>query len=397
MPNVYGLVISFSILVCVLLLRSLVEKKEEDTLWGIAFWAILCGIVGARVYHVLDYSSYYLENPLEIFKIWNGGLGIWGALTGGFIGALVYVKKKKENTLYWLDLLSVVLPLGQAIGRWGNFFNQEIFGKPTNLPWGLYVKPENRPMDFVNYSKFHPLFIYESFLNLILFTFLFTLYKKFRGKLPNGVFLLMYLGGYSIIRFFLEFLRIDPWTIYNLNVSQCISILVLSFSIVFILHKKNLKSSLKRTETKMVYISSDHRGFELKNYLVAELSLKGVEIVDLGPTKLDVNDDYPDYAGLVAKKIQENSSNRGILICANGVGVSIAANKFKGVRAALSWNPKHAESSRTDDNSNILVLPADYVTKEEALEIVERWIITVFSGEERHVRRLKKLEKLEEK
>lgn len=146
----------------------------------------------------------------------------------------------------------------------------------------------------------------------------------------------------------------------------------------------------------MIYISSDHRGFELKNYLVKEFSLKGIKISDLGPEILDQSDDYPDYARLVAQKIQEDTENKGILICANGVGISIAANKFKGVRAALSWNPKHAESSRTDDNSNILVLPADYITKEEALEITQRWLITVFSNEERHLRRLEKVSKLEE-
>ncbi len=147
----------------------------------------------------------------------------------------------------------------------------------------------------------------------------------------------------------------------------------------------------------MIYVSSDHRGFELKNYLVSELSSKGVKIVDLGPKDMNPNDDYPDYAKLVAEEIQENPENRGILICANGVGISIAANKFKGVRAALSWDPKHAESSRTDDDANILVLPAEYMTKEEALEIAQKWLITGFSGEEKYIKRLEKLEKLEEK
>ncbi len=234
MLNIYGFLISFSILVCILLIRRLIERKDEEILWGVALWTTLWGIFGARLYHVLDYINYYLETPFEVFKIWNGGLGIWGALIGGIFGVLIYLRKKRENLLYWLDVLSVVLPLGQAIGRWGNFFNNEIFGKPTNLPWGLYVNPKNRPIEFTSYTNFHPLFIYESFLNLILFLFLFTLYKKYRDKLPNGIFLSIYLGSYSVIRFFLEFLRVDPWKIYNLNVSQCISILILSLSIVFI-------------------------------------------------------------------------------------------------------------------------------------------------------------------
>ena len=146
----------------------------------------------------------------------------------------------------------------------------------------------------------------------------------------------------------------------------------------------------------MIYISSDHRGLELKKYLVESLASAGLEIVDLGPKDLDPEDDYPEYAKLVAEKIQEDFENMGVLICANGVGISIAANKFDGIRAALSWNPKHAASSRNDDGTNILVLPADYVTKEEALEILQTWLSTNFSGEDRHIRRIQKISELEE-
>ncbi len=146
----------------------------------------------------------------------------------------------------------------------------------------------------------------------------------------------------------------------------------------------------------MIYISSDHRGLELKKYLVESLVSVGLGIVDLGPKDLDPEDDYPEYAKLVAEKIQEDFENMGVLICANGVGISIAANKFDGIRAALSWNPKHAASSRNDDGTNILVLPADYVTKEEALEILQTWLSTNFSGEDRHIRRIQKISELEE-
>ena len=146
----------------------------------------------------------------------------------------------------------------------------------------------------------------------------------------------------------------------------------------------------------MIYISSDHRGFELKNFLVEKLEKNNIDIVDLGPKEINPEDDYPDYAKLVAEKIQENPENMGILICANGVGISIAANKFDGVRSALSWDPTHAESSRNDDGANVLALPADYITKEGALIIVQRWLTTNFSGEERHIRRLVKLASFEE-
>lgn len=145
----------------------------------------------------------------------------------------------------------------------------------------------------------------------------------------------------------------------------------------------------------MIYISSDHRGFEMKNYITSKFLSEKVEIIDLGPKTLEIDDDYPDYAKLVAEKIKENPENLGILICANGVGINIAANKFRGVRAALSWDPEHAKTTRTDDGSNILTLPADYLTNEKALEIVETWLATNFSGEERHLRRLVKLSNIE--
>ncbi len=247
MVNLYGILISFSILLCVLVARSLLDKEDEnikdykskeEILWGISLWAIIGGIIGARIYHILSSLPYYLQNPLNIFALWNGGLGIWGAIIGGCLSVLIYLRKsqreEQQNILSWLDLLSVVLPLGQAIGRWGNFFNNEVFGIPTNLPWGLYVPINNRPIKYLTSTKFHPLFLYESFLNLIIFFILYFLYKKHKDNVPKGTFLSLYLGSYSLIRFFLESLRIDSWKLGSLNVSQCISILVLSLSIIFI-------------------------------------------------------------------------------------------------------------------------------------------------------------------
>ena len=145
----------------------------------------------------------------------------------------------------------------------------------------------------------------------------------------------------------------------------------------------------------MIYISSDHRGFELKNYLVSELTSNDIEIIDLGPEEHNPDDDYPKFARAVAEKISENPGDLGILICANGVGISIAANKFRGIRAGLSWTPDHARSSRNDDGTNILALPADYISQEEALEIVQVWLSTNFSGEDRHLRRLMQISALE--
>jgi len=144
----------------------------------------------------------------------------------------------------------------------------------------------------------------------------------------------------------------------------------------------------------MIYISSDHGGFALKNYLIKTFRDKGIDLEDLGPKELDTGDDYPDFAINLAKKVAENQENKGILICRNGVGMSVVANRFKGVRAALSWGPQHAKSSRNDDDSNILALPADYLSEIEAVNTTEAWLITPFSGEERMKRRLEKLKSL---
>ena len=146
----------------------------------------------------------------------------------------------------------------------------------------------------------------------------------------------------------------------------------------------------------MIYITSDHAGLNLKNFLMKNLEKEGFEVEDLGPTSYDQNDDYPDFVKILAKKMKEGiDNNLGIVICKNGVGVSVASNKFKHLRAALSWNPEHAVSSKTDDNSNVLALPAGYITEEEALNITRKWIQTPFSNDERHVRRLEKVSNLE--
>ena len=240
--NVYGIIISLSIFSSMLVLRSLINKKNEDVMWGTCFWSIFYGVLGARFYHVIDFWAYYKTNLLEILKIWNGGLGIWGGIFGGFLGATTYLKIKNQSIIPWLDSISISIPIGQAIGRWGNFFNKEIFGLPTKLPWGIFVEPKNRPNNFSTFSNFHPLFLYESLLCLLLFLIMIFLYKKCKEKyLGKGFFVALYLFGYSLIRFSLDFLRLERWEIslgnnVSLNVSQCISILNIVIAL-FIFYK----------------------------------------------------------------------------------------------------------------------------------------------------------------
>lgn len=144
-----------------------------------------------------------------------------------------------------------------------------------------------------------------------------------------------------------------------------------------------------------IFIASDHGGFELKKELIKGLSKEGLNVVDMGPKMLKPEDDYPDYVVPTMKKVQETTDSKGILICRNGVGVSMLANKFNNIRAVLSWDEKHVSSSRNDDDTNVLALPSDYITGEKALKIVLTWLKTPFSNKEKHIKRLRKISNIE--
>lgn len=146
----------------------------------------------------------------------------------------------------------------------------------------------------------------------------------------------------------------------------------------------------------MLYISADHRGYNLKEEIKKYLDELKMKYEDLGASSLDPDDDYPDYARKVAQRVAEApEEHRGILLCGSGAGVNIVANKFDGIRAALVWNEKVAKASRIDDNANVLSLPADDLSAEEAKKIVRAWLETPFTREERHHRRIKKIEEIE--
>ncbi len=146
----------------------------------------------------------------------------------------------------------------------------------------------------------------------------------------------------------------------------------------------------------MIYLGADHRGFNLKEKIKKYLGSLNYGVVDLGNKKLDQNDDYSDFGKLVAKKVAENpSKDKGILFCGSGNGMVIAANKIKGIRAVLGFNEKIARMSREHNDANVLCLPADFLKFETAKKIVKIWLKTKFSGENRHIRRLKKIEKIE--
>jgi phosphatidylglycerol:prolipoprotein diacylglycerol transferase len=227
--------------VCVFLIKKYYKDKVSlDFFYDLFPVVILSGILGARLYYVLLSLPYFLKNPAEIFAIWDGGISIQGGILFGVLAGLVYSKIKKVSFLVLADALIPALPLAQAIGRWGNYFNQEAFGAPTNLPWGLYIEPKFRPLEFINNEYFHPTFLYESILNLIIFIVLFVLVKKFKGQTKGQIFFL-YFVLYSIVRFFVEGIRIDSvLNISGIPVAQIVSAIMFLVGIIgFVLVNRN--------------------------------------------------------------------------------------------------------------------------------------------------------------
>ena len=218
---------------------------NKDIILDLAFVLIVSGLIGARVYDVFLELPYYLQNPIDIFKIWQGGLAIHGALIGGLIGAFIFFKNRNIQN-YW-QIISIVVPglaLGQAIGRWGNYFNQELFGAPTNLPWGIPINILNRPELYTNFEYFHPTFLYESIGNFIFFLILiglhFCIIKNIKCslKIDHCKLIVIYLLLYSVLRFSLEFVRIDyAPVIFSLRVPQIVSLLIITLVVIFYVKK----------------------------------------------------------------------------------------------------------------------------------------------------------------
>ena len=246
--HLYGFFIGLGIVVGILVVEK-IRKKFPAARYQIPVnyllpWVVIFGLVGARLYHVVDYWQYYSENLLKVFYLWQGGMGIYGAVVGGFVGLWIFLKLKTKTQnskfskifLSYLDLISFGLPVGQAIGRLGNYFNQELYGLPTNLSWGIYISLKNRVEGFAGYEYFHPLFFYEAIWNLAIFIILIKIASS-RFKVPRqragrqgsrwykqGTFFFIYLCLYGFGRFWLEFLRINPWKAGGIDIAQGISL-----------------------------------------------------------------------------------------------------------------------------------------------------------------------------
>lgn len=219
----YGIMIALGITAAVFLADWEAKRLGEnrDHVFGLVLFSVPLGFIGARLYHVIDRWDFYSQNPISIFG--GAGLGIWGAVAGGAIGLLIYTGWKKLDTWRWLDICSPGLILAQAIGRWGNFFNQELYGFPTDLPWAIYIDPAHRLPGYEIFSHFHPMFLYESLWNFLgAFTLLF-LGRKLGHRLLKGDIFLIYVIYYSVGRFFLEGLKMDVWTLAGIPTARWIA------------------------------------------------------------------------------------------------------------------------------------------------------------------------------
>jgi phosphatidylglycerol:prolipoprotein diacylglycerol transferase len=218
--------------------RARQDGENPDHVWNGLVVAIIPAIIGARLYHVFSGPeggmvgwNHYRQHPIEILYVWQGGLGIYGAIAGGVLGVAIYAWRAELCPLRWLDYGAPGLALGQAIGRWGNFINQELYGPPTDLPWGLIIDPEHRIApydDLIAYppdTLFHPTFLYESLWCLLVFIALALIARKWKDRLLPGDIFLGYIIGYPLGRFFIEYLRPDAWMLGPLAAAQLFAIL----------------------------------------------------------------------------------------------------------------------------------------------------------------------------
>jgi phosphatidylglycerol:prolipoprotein diacylglycerol transferase len=245
----YGFLIACAVVIGVSLSQWLAQKRglDPDVVGDLVIWLVIGAIPGARLYYVAFEWQNYASRPWDILAIWQGGIAIHGAIIGGTIAAILFARSQKISFWRLIDVIAPSLILGQAIGRWGNFFNSEAFGRPTDLPWKLFIPLRNRPPQWSSFDYFHPTFLYESLWNLGVFAVLLSLFfwgLRHPGALKVGTLIFAYLILYSLGRVWIEGFRTDSLMVGPLRVAQIISLIEIALGTVGLVWIYRLKRSL---------------------------------------------------------------------------------------------------------------------------------------------------------
>ncbi len=242
--TLYGLMIALGVIAAVWIAERRWQSRggNPEDIAAIATWAVVAGLVGARLYHVATDWRRFEGRWLDVVAIWEGGLGIPGGLVAGVAIGAWLARRRGLSVLHVLDAAAPAIPVAQAIGRLGNWFNQELFGGPSDLPWAVRIDPMHRPRDLANESTYHPTFLYEALGNLALAALLvFVLERRFR--LRPGQLFLCYVAGYAALRFAVESVRIDPATeIFGLRVNLWVSAITFVGAIVMIVIRRDAET-----------------------------------------------------------------------------------------------------------------------------------------------------------
>ena len=231
--------------------RELARRGYDGTTLalGSLFFVVPLGVVGGRLYHVATEYHRYTRNPFpKVLETYDGGLGIYGAVAGGLLGMLLFCWYRGINALTFADSVAPGLALGQAIGRWGNYFNQELFGQPSDLPWAIYIEPLHRPTEFADATSFHPTFLYEALWDVLVCLVLLWVARRFSERLKVGDVFMLYVVLYSVGRFLVETLRVDHAFVIggsvrgNLFVS---GVLTLGFALLLLLRHSRSSQGTK--------------------------------------------------------------------------------------------------------------------------------------------------------
>ena len=232
--HLYGLTLAIGVVAATYLAEHRWKRMGHDPkeISQIAVWVVIAGVIGARLYHVITDYQLYTHDPLKALQIWSGGLGIWGAVAGGAIAVVVLARKHHLDTLQLCDAIAPGVVLAQAIGRWGNYFNQELFGRPSTLPWALKIDVAHRPDQYKAFATFQPTFLYESLWCLVVLAVL-----LWAEKLPShrkGQTFALYIVLYTAGRFVFENMRSDEaHTIGGLRINAWVSIVLFIIGVVW--------------------------------------------------------------------------------------------------------------------------------------------------------------------